>query len=280
MTRFRLALAAAVAAMALGCTKGAPNGPASPQFKQAKDAYVALLGKDGPVDIFTDPALSKVSALLAQVPADSVDHDAAEKLQSEISNGIADAQKAAETRKEVADDVAKTPAGPVIAMKDIPAPPQPPPPPAPDAGPAPDNGPAEGMTRADFNSKYSACFEKHSAYTDDKGNQGDVFVVNTLCTTKYPGFAEKLVLLSGAKVAGIIPKSAIVSSQKLTMTNPNQPAQPAPPAQPTTAAPAEAPPPSSPNTVDQRVATPDSQVNAPSNLNSDLDARSKLPGQQ
>ncbi|MBS2032362.1 MAG: hypothetical protein JST54_30965 [Deltaproteobacteria bacterium] len=283
MTRFRLAIAAIAAALALGCTRGAANGPPSPQFKQAKDAYLAMLNKDGPVDIYTDPGLSKVTDLLAQVPGDSVDHDAAAKLQSDIAAGIVDAQKAAEARKQAADDAAKTPSGPTIALKDIPVPPQPPPPPAPDAGPPPDVGPKADMTQADFLSRYGTCFEKQSSYTDDKNNQGEVYGVNTLCGPKYPAFAEQLVLVSGGKVAGIVPKSSIVSTQKLTMTSaqtqtPQQPPPPAPkPAQPQEAAP---PPPQNPNTVDQRVAVPDSQLKAPTNQNSDLDARTKMPGQQ
>jgi len=279
MMRFRLAIAAALAATAIGCHR--PTlGPPSADFKAANAKYVAMLDADGPVDVFTDPGISEVQALLARVPADSVDIEAAHRLQKTITDGQAEASKVAEARKEAQAAAAK-PLDVAVPTGGGSGPIEPPSQPSAAApSPAVANGPTPGMSAADFRAKYGACFMKDSAFTDDKGNHGDAYALAPSCQAKYPGLANELVLLAGDKVLSMVPKSAMTSQQQVTLTQtqnkpaPKQVAQAAAPAQP--AAPV---PPQNPNTIDQKVAAPASKLPVESNLNSDLDARTKLPGQ-
>jgi hypothetical protein len=277
MTRFRLALAAALAATAFGCHPST-LGPHSADFSAANAKYVQLLGTDGPVDVFTDPGLAEVQALLAKVPADSVDIEAAKALQKTLESGIAEAEKAAEARKKAESAEAKPldvviPTGPGIE----------PPPSAPAAATpvaTPKDGPTVGMSLADFRAKYGACFTRDSAFTDDKGHQGDVYILATPCSGKYPSLTEQMVLVAGDKVLSVLPKSAVQDRQQLSLNQAQvkaaAPVQQVAQAQPVAA---EPPPPPNPNTVDQKVAAPADTLQAAPNLNSDLDAREKLPGQ-
>lgn len=275
MIRLRLALAGAVLLAALGCTKSL--GPPSPQFRQARDRYLALLQKDGPGDVFTDPDLPAVRALLDGVPADSVDVDAAKSLRKTIDDGMAEAAKAEAARKAALATAPSNATAPVLTL----------PQPAKDALPteaaapaavAPTGGPTEGMTAAEFAQKFGACFVKNSVFTDDKGGQGDAFALDPSCAKKYPSYANQLVLVSGEKVARVVPTSAVVSRGSFTLGS-GQAVQPPPPPAPV-APPAAAPaaPPVPPGRADDKITGADDKVQAPSNQNSDLDARSKLPG--
>ena len=90
MTRFRLALAAALCALALGCTQNTV-GPPSPEFKRAAEKYNQLIAKDGLTEVFNDPDLPAVLALLDRVPADSVNADAAVHDLDVMGDGMAGA---------------------------------------------------------------------------------------------------------------------------------------------------------------------------------------------
>jgi len=278
MMRFRLALAAALAATAIGCHR--PTlGPPSADFKAANAKYVAMLDADGPVDVFTDPDISEVQALLAKVPADSVDIEAARRLQKTIADGQAEASKVAEAR-EAAQAAAAKPLDVVVPTGGGTATIEPS---SEASAAAPSaavpNGPTPGMSAADFRAKYGACFLKNSAFTDDKGNHGEAFALAPSCQAKYPGLANDLVLLSGDKVLSMVPKSAMTSQQQVTLTQTQNKPAPKQVAQAAAPQPAAPPPPQNPNTIDQKVAAPASKLQVAPNLNSDLDARTKLPGQ-
>ena len=278
MTRFRLALAAALCALALGCTQNTV-GPPSPEFKRAAEKYNQLIAKDGLTEVFNDPDLPAVLALLDRVPADSVNADAAKKLRGDISAGMAEAQKTAAARAAVAVEAAKPTQGPTLTLPEPEAPPTPVAA-ATDAGAPPViNGPTPGMSAAEFQSKFGACFNKDTAFVDDKGVQGDAYVLVPTCAAKYPALATQMVLVAGGKVTGLVPQSAIVSRTQLTLGKATTTEKPPPPPPAPVPQPQEPPPPPNPNTIDRGVQAPENQVNVPSNLNSELDARTKLPGQ-
>lgn len=273
MIRHRLLGAACVALLAFGCTKR--PGPASPDFQKARQAYLDLLAKDGPGDVYTDPELPDLRAELDKVPADSVDSDAARSLASTIDKGIADAKAAATEREKVIKETTEVASAPALPAADEGSPTGAPAG-TPDAGKAAASGPSEGETAADFMLHYSSCFEKQGAFTDDKGHTGDTWALSDSCASKYPAFKDQLVMVGADKVVAVVPRSSATSTKIAIGQQQAQKAQ-----QPVAQAqqPAQAPAPVNPNTIDQQVKTPESQVQVPQNLNSDLDAREKMPGQ-
>jgi hypothetical protein len=274
MTRLRLAAGGAALLLALGCTKSV--GPPSPQFQQARDRYIALLQKDGPLDIFTDEQLPAVRAQLDNVPADSVDADAAAAMRKTIDTGIAEARKADQAGKAALaapSGVATAPILPQAAAPTAPVPTAP----APDALPPLAGGPSAGMATAEFLQKFGTCFTRNSAFTDDQGAQGEAYgmVGDAACGKKYGAYANQLVLVSGAKVLRLVPTAAVTSRSSFTL-NSGPPAPSAPAPAPAPSAPPAAPVPA--GRSDDKITGPDDRVQAPANQNAEVDARSKLPG--
>ena len=278
MTRLHLAAGGAALLLALGCTKSL--GPPSPQFRQAREQYLALLQKDGPLDIFTDEQLPALRAQLDKVPPDSVDADAAATMRKTIDTGMADAAKTAQARTAALAPPAGVATPPILPQAAAPEAAPAAAAPAAAAAPPPTGGPAAGMATAEFLQKFGPCFTRNTAFTDDQGVQGDAYALSadSACGRKYGAYANQLVLVSGAKVLRLVPASAVVSRSSFTLGN----VAPAP----TTAAPAPVPaaptaPPAAaapPGRADDKNAGPDDRVQAPTNQNSELDARSKLPG--
>lgn len=279
MTRFCLALASVV--LVAGCHQ-TTLGPPSEAYKKASNAYVALLDKDGPTAVFTDPGIPQIQALLAQVPANSVDIEAARSLQKTLTDGIAAAEKAARAHDAAVAEVAKpavidtAPAGeppPPIAAPVAPA--------AAPKAPVAGAGPHPGMSAADFQSKFGDCFSPEAQFTDDTGHAGEAYALAPSCAGTYAAMANQLVLVSGDKVLSIVPRSTIKSTQKLTMTHAKVvPGAPSPAAPPPQQAAQPVPAPVDPNTIDRAVTAPDTQVAAPDNVTGVLDPREKLPGER
>lgn len=282
MNRFRLAVGVCAAVLALGCSKR--PGPASPEFQKARQQYLDLLAKDGPNDVYLDPGITAVRMSLDRVPPDSVDADAAKSLAGTIDKGIAEAKANQAAREAAKAETAKAADAPVPSLGGgAQAPAVAAAQPAQPAQPAPTDGPHEGMSAAEFQTKFGGCFDKDSVFKDTQGHTGDAYVLSAACATRYPSFKDQLVLVSNAKVLNVVPRSAEQGRQEFQVQSSKplpQAPQPPPPQQPPPVyGEVQPPPPPNPNTVDQRVGGADSRVNAPSNLNSDLDARTKLPGQ-
>jgi len=236
MNRKRLLAGVALLLVGMGCTKR--PGPPSAEFGKARDQFLQL-ESDEPTTVFTDPKVKVLLAVIEAVPADSISKSAADSLAQEIREGLADAEK---TKIDRAASVASSNKPAAYVAIQLPVPPTPAVAPvAPvaartDAGPPPPPAfPTAGMSFAEFSQRFGGCFAKTSVFGQPDGTSGDVFTLNAdkSCQDKFSSFASTLVLVSGAKVSGLVPKSAVISQHEVTINTPSAkppPAAEAPPA--------------------------------------------------
>lgn len=248
-------IGAVVLVAALGVTgcKKRP-GPPSEAFKQANALYVDLLKRDLE-GAHSNPEIQKVLELISKVPDDSIDKAAAAALKTKVEAGIAEVKAAADARKAALAAIQAPVAAPIAAPVAFGGgqgggagggenPGQ-------GAAPAAVAGEiAAGTPVAAFIASTKGCFERTAGYTDDKGGQGDVYGLKASadCARSHPAYMERLVLVSGGKVADTIAKSQFTLTRKIEMQQnsqavtqqvrqvavppPPEPAAPKPPADP------------------------------------------------
>jgi hypothetical protein len=260
-----------------GCSK--KPGPASAEFSKAQGQFLNLLNQK-PLDVYGDPALNGILTTLDAVPTDSISHEAAVSLATQIRAGQAEyAKTAQEKAAAVASSNKAPPTGPAqpyvaTAPSTAPTPPPADPTGGVDAGvQGPVGGPQPGMSAADFSSKFGLCFSRTSTYTTTaKDSRGDVYSLNeqAACLAKYPSYRGQLVLVAGGSVQRLASKADVVSQETMTVNqpvqipvaNPNgtpapapqpqpQPVQPQPARPPQTSLPDATPPPPPANTPPQ-----------------------------
>ena len=209
----RIVLVAALALGAAGCKKHKP----SPDYAEAVALYDRLYA-DKLEDAYIDPGMAQVEELLARVPADSRDQQAAAELMAKIQAGRARISAENDARQKTIADALKPvdfksgSEGPTFVQPATPPAPEP----SPDAAvAAPDAGatqPLTGMTAAEFQRRFSTCFALFKPLEVTGQGLCDAYELKdmALCRERHPGFVSALVLTNAEKVVGIAPKSAMV----------------------------------------------------------------------
>lgn len=180
---------------ALGGCRKSPEPSAA--FAQARSRHLALLearGEEG----YADPEAVAILQLLAQVPADSSDAEAARVMREHIE---AEQARLSERQRDVASALAFAREAPALTesaprelVQDG----------TPDAGAA-DAGtplPAVGMTVAELSAKFSRCFEPgETLFLPDRGDR-ETWARKDLavCRELYPQFDRTVLLIENGKV--------------------------------------------------------------------------------
>ena len=212
-----------------GCSK--KPGPASAEYSKAQGQFLTLLNQK-PLDVYGDPSLSGILSSLDSVPADSISHEAAVALATQIRTGQADYAKASSDRAAAVANANKStpPTGTLSVVQAQPAQPSSdtPAPAAVDAGPGgPTGGPTVGMSADEFNSRFGLCFSRTSTYTitaNGKDSRGDIYSLNeqAACLARYSSFSGQLIMVSGGKVQRFASKADVVSQETVTVNQPVQ----------------------------------------------------------
>jgi hypothetical protein len=184
-------------------------GPPSEAYNDARQSFNKLYGQklDG---AFTDPRMDEIEALLAEVPADSMDAQSAKELQQRIKEGRA---RVEQQRQEQEDAIAAAqradpfPSG-TAAPEDEPTPaPEDPK----DAGPS-SEGPVEGSPSSELVSGYLGCFQRQPkplTVMDRGPREAWEMADRARCNLTFPAFVGQLVIIEEGKVLTVLPKSAV-----------------------------------------------------------------------
>lgn len=212
-TSFRRPLVGLVAAVALALAPAACSkkpGPPSEAYTQAHQRFSKLYGQKLD-EAYLDPSMTDIESQLQQVPADSVDAQAARELLGRIQDG--------RTRMEAqrkAQESAVASAHEPIAMpsSDNVAPPPPPPPAVVDAG-QPDAGqgkePGAGTSASELASGFNGCFSRGEQINITGRGFRDSWQLasRTSCQVEYPGSVDKVLIIEADKVLAVLPKSSL-----------------------------------------------------------------------
>lgn len=209
MRRPAAALAAIVLVFA-GCSR---RREPSPEYSRASEAFTKLYAQRLD-DAYLDPKMREIEAQLQHVPADSLDAQAAADLLGRIRDGRARMLKAQE-ETQAASAAARTPPTVSVSPREpSPAPGAPPGVAPPDAGPGEAVQPTAGMAVAEFNRRFSDCFQIAGpvTVTGAGGGQRDSYelVDTSRCRTAHPTFVNAVVIADGQSLMGVVPKSALV----------------------------------------------------------------------
>jgi len=205
---------AVLAAVGLACGGCSRHREPSPEFSRASESFNKLYAQRLD-EAFLDPKMREVEAQLQRVPPDSLDAQAASELLARIREGRSRMQKA-QDEAQAASVAARTPSTVSNAPRDTPAeaaakaPPAPVP--APDAGPAEAVQPTAGMPMAEFNRRFSDCFQIAGPVdVQGKGSRDSYELVDSgRCRSAHPSFVDAIVVADGQAVMGVVPKSALL----------------------------------------------------------------------
>jgi hypothetical protein len=204
-----LAVLAVVAVIASGCSR---RRDPSPEFSRASESFNKLYAQRLD-DAFLDPRMREVEALLQRVPADSLDAQAAADLLSRIREGRTRMQKALDDAQAAAT-AARTPSTVSNAPREAPteSAPRPVAVTPPDAGPLEATQPTAGMPLAEFNRRFSDCFQIAGPVDVQGAGARDSYelVDVSRCRTAHPRFVDAIVVADGQALIGVVPKSALV----------------------------------------------------------------------
>ncbi len=229
-------LAAALLAFA-ACRKPKP----SPAYTEASGAYTTLLAKLGD-DAYADDEMTRIEGLLASVPGDSLDAQAAAELKAKINaERTRVAQEAAEHERAMASALAPTSPDPAPRGAEAPS----------AAAGEPDAGASSdfraGMTLDELRKVSGGCFTSAGPLTlrnpDGSEAPAEMFerLDSTLCNTRYAKYGERFLVFRDGKLAGDFPRSSLTqikigggsaggAGQAPAAPSPSpQPAAPAPP---------------------------------------------------
>jgi hypothetical protein len=203
------------------------SGP-SKDFERAHQAFTRLYAQKLD-EAYLDPAMASIEESLQRVPPNSVDADDAHKLAQRIAEGRARMEKAQEERRKASEAALKAPAN--LATSDstflhssldagIPE--------APDAGLS---QPTAGMPRAEFEKRFSGCFEAGEPVDVQGRGIRDTYRLRdiTNCRERHPGYDGSIVLMEGSNVLGVVPKTALFSAYPDGGRAPTDAGGPAPP---------------------------------------------------
>ena len=185
------------AALLTGCHK---QKAASPQFAQASAQFNHLYAEELE-DAYLDPQMEAIEAQLRQVPADSLDHDAAQALLSRIAKGREQARR---DQERLAKEQREALAPPTFAPSS-----ETPGEPAGRAAPAAVGRPEVGMPRNEFAAKFSNCFNSMGPVQVADAGTAEVFSLSTSadCQKQFSWYADRLVVVDQEKVIGFGLKS-------------------------------------------------------------------------
>ena len=194
----------------VACSKPQP----SEDYFQAHTRVSKLYAEQGD-EAFADPSMDEVEAMLARVPADSLDAKAAQELRQRIQAGRTQAQSQEKARQEAIAQ-ARTPSTmpggfPSSDAPSAPAPAQPVEEPS-DAGSGP-SGPAVGTLASELASGFSGCFQKgepvevRNRGTRERWELAD----RATCRQQYAALADQVLLIEEGKVLALVPKSSLQS---------------------------------------------------------------------
>lgn len=206
--RSLLALLALVTLLVVpGCKRPQP----SPEYERATASFRALYAAQLD-DAFLDPGMAEVEALLAQVPADSLDAAAARELQERITAGRAQAEARRAARHKAAADARALPdfeptaEGAAMAAREA----------AEDAARRADAGlpgPAVGSSVADLERSYQGCLRRGPqvgvASLDGGLRQAWEFQDTEACRFSYPSLVGRIIVADDAKVLGYAAASSL-----------------------------------------------------------------------
>ncbi|HMK72124.1 MAG TPA: hypothetical protein VK454_02230 [Myxococcaceae bacterium] len=205
--------AAVLAAIVLACAGCSRRREPSPEFSRASEAFTKIYAQRLD-DAYLDPKMREIEAQLQRVPADSLDAQAAADLLARIRDGRARMIKIQE-ETQAASAAARTP--PTVSLAPRELPPSGPSPGAsgpPDAGPVEPVQPTAGMPVAEFNRRFSDCFQIVGpvTVTGVGGGQRDSYelVDSSRCRSAHPTFVDAVVIADGQSLMGVVPKSALV----------------------------------------------------------------------
>ncbi len=198
-TLLTFALIAFVGASASACRRGSG---VSPEYAEASGLHDRLRLNQGD-EAYSDPQMDQVEGLLRKVPADSTDAQAAQELLAQIASERA---RIAEEEAAAAAVPAQPPA-PVFEEDDedddqLAA-----------AAEVPDAGysqPAVGMPLAEFQSRFSRCFQTGPELMVSGVGMRDTFQLrdNANCRDLHPDFTTLLLVVEEGKIAGMAKQSA------------------------------------------------------------------------
>ncbi|MDQ3264263.1 MAG: hypothetical protein M3Y59_11475 [Myxococcota bacterium] len=198
-TLLTFALIAFVAASATACRRGSG---VSPEYAEASGLHDRLRLSQGD-EAYADPQMDQVESLLKQVPADSSDAQAAKELLAQIANERARiAEEAA-----AAAAIPAQPPEPVFEEDDEDEEEPAAAPEVPDAG---YSQPAVGMTLAEFQSRFSRCFQAGPELMLSGVGMRQTFQLrdNANCRDLHPDFVTLLLVVEEGKIAGMAKQSA------------------------------------------------------------------------
>ncbi|WP_375764701.1 hypothetical protein NR798_23540 [Archangium gephyra] len=202
-----------VVAAPVACRKPAKPSEA---YAQAHTRFGKLYGEKGD-DAFLDPELAQVEALLAQVPADSLDAPAAQELRTRIQTGKqqAEAQQKAKTDAmaqarqpgQVPPGFNSAPSSAAPAPSASEEPDE-----ASDAGTGADAGtgvPGVGTPEAQLAS--SGCFQKGEPLEVKGRGRRDRWELadRPACRQQYASLQDQVLIIEEGKVLAQVPRSAI-----------------------------------------------------------------------
>ena len=204
-------LAPVLLALALAAAPGCKRPQPSPEYERAaasfRQLYAAHLD-----EAYLDPGMAEVEALLAQVPADSLDATSAAELKARITQGRADAEARLAEREAAAEEArdpgAFTPTaeGAAIAAREA----------AEDAERRADGGlpgPAVGSSAADLERAYQGCLRRGPrvavAGLDGGTKQVWEFQDTEACRFSYPSLAGRIVVADDVTVLGYASASSL-----------------------------------------------------------------------
>jgi hypothetical protein len=212
----RLAVAAAVSAALLACSRPRP----SPEYERARAHWTALVEARGD-DAAEDPAADEIIALLARVPAGSADAPVASELRARIE----DERKArADERERRARLVAAAgaPRAATVALAGGTTPGD-----AADAAVAREAALAAGEKLEAFKEKRGDCFEPRgplSVTPLDGGapRAGEAWAMkdDPRCRARHPDAVGQLVLFTNGELTGTAPEGSarrVVTTERVTL---------------------------------------------------------------
>jgi len=204
------AVLAAIVLVVVGCSR---RKEPSPEYSRASEAFTKLYAQRLD-DAYLDPKMREIEAQLQRVPADSLDAQAAADLLGRIRDGRARMLKLQEETQAAAAAARLPPSVSLSPREPSAAPGAPPGAPPPDAGPAEAVQPTAGMPVAEFNRRFSDCFQIAGpvTVTGAGGGQRDSYelVDSSRCRTAHPTFVNAVVIADGQSLMGVVPKSALV----------------------------------------------------------------------
>ncbi len=206
-----IAVLAVVGLLCGGCSR---HRDPSPEFSRASESFNKLYAQRLD-DAYLDPKMREVEALLQRVPADSLDAQAASGLLARIREGRARMQKA-QDEAQAASAAARTPStvsnAPRDTLSEPAAKPPPAPAPPPDAGPTEAVQPTAGMPMAEFNRRFSDCFQIAGPVdVQGKGSRDSYELVDSgRCRAAHASFVDAIVVADGQVLMGVVPKSALL----------------------------------------------------------------------